>query len=193
MSSDMPPGADTPPIDELTSAEASLAELQKVVHPIGAADLGKQTPCTEFDIAGLTDHLMNSIAALGGAAGAQMPQRDSEDSVERQIVLAARPALDAWRRRGVDGTVQLQGNDVPAKMMAGILSIEFLIHAWDYAQAIGQRVDPTPELAEFVYGLARNIITPEGRTNVGFDDPVSISGDAPVFDKLLAFSGRTPG
>jgi uncharacterized protein (TIGR03086 family) len=193
MPTEMPPGADTPPIDELSSAEATLVELQQIVHTIAADDLGKQTPCREFDIVGLTDHLMNSITAIGGAAGAEIPPRDSSDSVERQIILAARPALDAWRARGLDGTVQIGSNEAPANVMAGILSIEFLIHAWDYAQATGQKVQPTEEVADFVFGLARKIITPQGRTNVGFDDPVDVPQDAPVFDRLIAFTGRTPG
>ena len=193
MPTDYPSGAETAPVDELSSAEASLTELQRVVRPIAADDLGKQTPCREFDIAALTDHLMNSIATIGGVAGAEFPPRDSTDSVERQIILAARPALDAWRERGLDGTVQLGSNEVPAKVMAGILSIEFLIHAWDYAQATGRTMDPTPELVEFVFGLARKIIAPQGRTNVGFDDPVDVPDDAPVFDRLIAFTGRVPG
>jgi uncharacterized protein (TIGR03086 family) len=192
MPTDMPPGADTPPIDELSSAEATLAELQQVVHHISNDDLGKQTACREFDIAGLTDHLMTSITSLGEMAGAKFLPRDQADSVERQIILAARPALDAWRGRGLDGTVPFRSGEAPANMMAGVLSIEFLIHAWDYAQAIGQKVNPSDELAEFVFGLARKIITPEGRTNVGFDDPVDIADDAPVFDRLLAYTGRRP-
>src|SRR6185312_3694206 len=185
------PGAN-PPLDELSSAEASLTELRRVLHTIAADDLGKQTPGKEFDIAALTDHLMNSITTIGGIAGANFPPRDSTDSVERQVILAARPAIDAWRTRGLDGSVQLGDNEVSAKVMAGILSIEFLIHAWDYAQATGQNVQPAEEVSEFVFGLARNIITPQGRSNVGFDDPVDVSEDSPVFDRLIAFTGRAP-
>ena len=86
----------------------------------------------------LTDHLMNSITVIGGAAGAELPERDPGDSVERQVVAAARPALDAWHRRGLDGTVAFGENEAPARMMAGILSLEFLVHAWDYAMAMGE-------------------------------------------------------
>lgn len=185
------PGA-TPPIDELSSAEASLTELQRVLQTIAADDLGKQTPCKEFDIEGLTDHLMNSITTIGGMAGAEIPSRNSADSVERQVILAARPAVDAWRTRGLEGGVRLGDNEVPAALLAGILSIEFLIHAWDYAQATGQTVQPSEELSNFVFGLARKIITPQGRSSVGFDDPVDVSDDAPVFDRLIAFTGRAP-
>jgi uncharacterized protein (TIGR03086 family) len=192
MPTDVPPAADTPPIDELSSAEATLAQLRQVVQAIAAGDLGSQTPCREFDVAALTDHLMNSITTIGGVAEADLPPRNRDDSVERQIILAARPALDAWRTRGVDGTVQLGSNKVLAKVMAGVLSLEFLVHAWDYAQATGQKVQPPEEVAAFVFGLARQIITPQGHTNVGFDDPVDVPESAPVFDRLIAFTGRAP-
>src|ERR1700752_948013 len=110
----MAPGPQTPPSDELQSAEAALAVLQDVLHGIGNDEWTKQTPCREFDVAGLTDHLMNSITAIGSAAGATLPERDRDDSVEQQVVLAARPALDAWRQRGLDGTVTLGANEAPA-------------------------------------------------------------------------------
>ncbi len=192
MPTEVPPAAHPPPIDELSSAEATLAELQRVIQAIAAGDLGSQTPCREFDVAALTDHLMNSIATIGGAAEADLPPRNRDDSVERQIVLAARPALDAWRTRGLDGTVQLGPNEMPAKLMAGILSLEFLVHAWDYAQATGQQLQPSEEVAGFVLGLARKVITPQGRTDIGFDDPVDVPETAPVFDRLIAFTGRAP-
>ena len=72
--------------DELESAEATLGVLQQVLHGISEDDWSKQTPCREFDVAGLTDHLMNSITAIGAAAGAQLPERDRSDSVERQVI-----------------------------------------------------------------------------------------------------------
>ena len=111
-----------------------------VLHGIADDDLAKQTPCREFDVAALTDHLMNSITVIGGAAGAELPNGIRRDSVERQVVLAARPALDAWKRRGLDGNVAFGSNEAPAKMMAGILCLEFLVHAWDYAAALGREV-----------------------------------------------------
>ncbi|BBX05444.1 TIGR03086 family metal-binding protein [Mycolicibacterium aichiense] len=192
MAGELTSGPDAPPTDELASAEASLQVLQHVLHGIASDDLNKQTPCREFDVAGLTDHLLNSITLLGGAAGAQFPERDRDDSVERQVIAAARPAVDAWRRRGLDGTVPFGENEAPARFMAGILSVEFLIHAWDYASAIGRPIDAPDSLTEYVSGLARRIITPEGRVRAGFDDPVDVGRHAPKLDQLVAFTGRTP-
>jgi uncharacterized protein (TIGR03086 family) len=192
MPEDLRAGPDSPPADELECAEATFAVLEHVLHGIGADDLGKQTPCREFDVAGLTDHLMNSITVIGNAAGADLPERDKSDSVERQVVLAARPALDAWKRRGLDGMVSFGSNEAPAKMMAAILSLEFLVHAWDYASAVGREVTAPESLSDYVLAKARNIITPEGRVNAGFDDPIEVSDAAPVLDRLIAYTGRQP-
>jgi uncharacterized protein (TIGR03086 family) len=192
MPEDLRAGPDSPPADELECAEATFAVLQHVLHGIADDDLAKQTPCREFDVAALTDHLMNSITVIGGAAGAQTPERDQRDSVERQVVLAARPALDAWKRRGLDGNVAFGSNEAPAKMMAGILCLEFLVHAWDYARAMGRPVNAPDSLADYVMGLARRVITPQGRTSAGFDDPVDAPDDASSLDRLVAYTGRNP-
>ena len=106
--------------------------------------------------------------------------------------MAARPALDAWHRRGLDGTVTFGSNDAPAKVLAGILSIEFLVHAWDYAAATGRQVKAPDSLSDYVMGLARAIITPQGRTSVGFDDPIEAPADASALDRLIAYTGRQP-
>ena len=192
MSSDLRPGPDSPPTDELASAEAALGALRHVLHPISRDELSKSTPCSEYDVMQLTDHLMNSITLLGGAAGAELPERNSEDSVERQIVAAARPALDAWHRRGLTDTVTIGTNEIPATFAVSILSVEFLVHGWDYATATTHPIDVAESLADYVLGLAHKVITPEGRATVGFDDPVAVPDDAPALDRLIAFTGRDP-
>jgi len=88
--------------------------------------------------------------------------------------------------------VMVGPNEAPAAVMAGVLSIEFLVHAWDYAMATGRDVDVPDSLAEYVLGLAKKIITPQGRTNVGFDPPVEVPADVGALDRLIAFTGRKP-
>ena len=182
----------TPPVDELACAEATLTVLHSIIRPISRDDMSRQTPCSEFDIAGLTEHLMSSITALGGAAGAEFPDNDQTAAVDRQIIMAARPALDAWHRRGLDGTVSLGPAEFPAKAAVGILALEFLVHGWDYAAAVDQDVEVPDELAGYVLELARAIITPEGRKVAGFDQPIESAGAASAFDQLLAYTGRNP-
>ncbi len=192
MPSDLRPGPDSPPTDEFHSAEAALGVLQRVLHPISRDELSRQTPCAEFDVAALTDHLLNSITLVGGSVGAESPPRAADDSVERRVIITARSALDALRRQGLDHTATLGGNELPVRVLAGILSLEFLVHAWDYAVATGHPVHVADSMAEYVLGLAHDIITPQGRSAAGFADPVESPADAGALDRLVAFTGRNP-
>jgi uncharacterized protein (TIGR03086 family) len=192
MAPDLRPGPDSPPTDELQSAEDTLGVLQHVLHTVASDDMSRQTPCAEYDVTQLTGHLAQSITGLGGMVGADLPERDQSDSVERQVVALARPALDAWHRHGLDGSVPFGKGEMPAKGACAILSIEFLVHAWDYARAVAHDVDVPEPLAEYVLGLARQIIKPELRARAGFDDPVEVPADAGALAQLIAFTGRNP-
>jgi len=180
------------PIDELSSTEATLAVLQHVLRGMNGADLSKPTPCTEYDVAQLADHLMGSITTLGGCAGAQVPPRDQDAPLETQVADAAQVAMEAWRLRGLEGTVKLGPREVPAVMPIGVLSLEFLVHAWDFARATGRDVVVSEPVADYALGLASKVITPESRGFAGFADPVETAPDAGVLDRLIAFTGRQP-
>ncbi|MFZ0903742.1 MAG: TIGR03086 family metal-binding protein [Mycobacterium sp.] len=192
MSPDLRPGPDSPPTDELASAEAALGALQQVLHPISRDELSKSTPCSEYDVMQLTDHLLNSITLLGGAAGAEVPDRNTDHSVEQQVVGAARPALDAWHRRGLSDTVTLGPNELPATFAVSILTLELLVHGWDYAAATKHPMNVAASLADYTLGLAKKVINPQTRATVGFADPVAVPADASALDRLIAFTGRNP-
>lgn len=185
--------ADAPdPLDQLSCAEASLAILQRVLAKVDASDMARQTPCADFDVAALAEHLMNSITAIGTAAGADIPARDTVAPLEVQVADAAQPTLEAWRRRGLSGMVELRSPGVPASTAVSILSLEFLVHAWDFACATEQPVAVSEPLAAYVLDGAEKLITPPARGYAGFADPVEAGAGAPALDRLVAFTGRRP-
>ncbi|OBK28263.1 TIGR03086 family protein [Mycobacterium asiaticum] len=192
MPEDLRPGPDSPPTDELRSAEMTLGVLQQVLHTIAGSDKSKQTPCAEYNVKDLTSHLVNSITTLGGMVGAKVDVPADTDSVEALVVATARPALDAWHQHGLDGEVALGEHSMPARVAVSVFSIEFLVHGWDYARAVGHDVHVAESLAEYVLGLAQQIIRPEQRRSAGFADPVEVADDAPALDRLVAFTGRDP-
>jgi uncharacterized protein (TIGR03086 family) len=175
--------------DLIATATAALAACQRVLHGMSDGDSGRATVCTEFTVAQLTDHLVGSITLLGGAAGAEFPPVTAA-RLEARVADAAQTALEAWDRRGPDGMVTIGGNDMPASMALGILSIELLVHGWDYAQATGQQVTVPDPVTAHVLDLAGTIITPEGRVRAGFDPALPAGPDAGVLDRLIAFTGR---
>jgi uncharacterized protein (TIGR03086 family) len=128
----------------------------------------------------------------GGCAGALMPERDQDVPLESQVADAAQVALEAWRRRGLGGTVKLGSREVPAVLPVSVLSLEFLVHAWDFARATGRDVTLSEPVTDYALGLAGKVITPEARGFAGFAEPIDVPADASVLDRLIAFSGRQP-
>ena len=80
---------------------------------------------------------------------------------------------------------------MPAVLAASILSIELLVHAWDFAVATGQEVKVSDEVSRYVLDLAQNVISPQARQGGLFADAVEVGPDVDILDRLIAFSGRT--
>jgi uncharacterized protein (TIGR03086 family) len=180
--------AAAPALDPLSAAEATLATCQLILRGVTEADYHEPTVCTEFDVTQLADHLIGSVTYLGAAAGASA--EPVSGPLENRVAMAAQATLEAWHVRGLDGEVKVGPHEMPAGAALGILSIEFLVHAWDFAQATGQQVVVSDELAQHVLGVAHQIITPEARGGGSFADPIEAGPDAGLLDRLVAFTGR---
>ena len=181
-------GSDEP--DHLSAAEASWALCRQVMLAFTSDDREKPTPCSDYTVHDLVEHLMGSMRGLGGMAGAEIPEQIEAVSAEDYIAQAAELALAAWRARGIEGEVPFGDGQAPAVMPAGILSLEFFIHAWDLAQATGQPFTAPESLTGFVTGVAEQIIQPQFRGDgKGFAEVAAPAGDDAV-TKLMAFTGR---
>jgi len=175
----------------ITAAEATLAACQLILRGVAEADYHRATVCPEFDVSQLADHLIGSVTYLGAAAGAEAAGTATGTILEARVAAAAQPALEAWTARGLDGTVKVGRYEMPAGMALGIGSLEFLVHAWDFAQATGQPLTVSDGLSQYVLDVATQIITPEVRAGGSFADPVQAGPDAGLLDRLIAFTGRT--
>ena len=101
-----------------------------------------------------------------------------EGSLENRIAVMADQAITAWRARGLEGMVPGPGGgDFPAALAINILSLEFLLHAWDFAQASGQELTVSDELAAYVLGLAEQVV-PGARQGGAFAPEQPVSDDA---------------
>jgi uncharacterized protein (TIGR03086 family) len=175
----------------ITAAEAALAVIQPVLRNLTPADRPKPTPCTEFTCHELAEHLFGSLTGLGSMAGAEV-RNPEEGSLENRIAVMADQAITAWRGRGLDGMVPGPGGqDFPAALAINILSIEFLLHAWDFAQASGQPLSVSDELASYVLGLAEQVV-PGARQGGAFAPEQPVADDASAMDRLVAYTGRRP-
>ncbi|WP_285728075.1 TIGR03086 family metal-binding protein [Psychromicrobium xiongbiense] len=174
----------------LRTAESGLAVLLNVLRRVTPGDVDKPTPCSEYTVSQLLDHLAGSLLSVGRAVGATV-EDDQNATPEERIAVLAQAALEAFTRRGLEGTVKLRA-ELPAEVAAGILNIEFLVHAWDFAQACGIPLTVAEELSAQVETIARNVISQPVRDSGSFAPAQDISEAADGLSRLIAFTGRQP-
>lgn len=177
-------------LDPVIATEAILAALQPVVRNLTDEDLSNPTPCVDYTCHDLVDHLLQSLGQLGAMTGVDI-EIPGSGPLEDRVSLTAGETIDAWRTRGLDGTVPGPGgSEMPAAFAASILPIELMLHGWDLAQASHQTLRVSDPVVAYVAGLAESVV-PGGRGR-SFGDEVTPAPDASPLDRLAAYAGRTP-
>lgn len=176
-------------MNEIVAAEATLAVLQGVLRQLVPTDREKPTPCADFDVHELVEHLLGSFVSFGTMAGAEVVRGDGS-TLEDTVSTLVSEVIEAWRRRGLDGMAMSPFGEAPAPVLAGIMSIELLLHAWDLAQATGASLTVSDSVVEYVGTLAEKVIP--GARGRAFADEVVADADADALTRLAAYSGRTP-
>lgn len=176
--------------DVLPYGEAAVGLCRSVLATLTEDDLERPTPCAQFTVAALADHLERSMILLAGVAGADL----SADPVAGPIATIptlAEAAIAAWRTRRTAGEVAVGRTITPAHLAAEIVTLELVVHAWDLARAVGADLHVDPEMCEHCRRNAEQLITPDKRGRA-FALPVPVATEASAMDRLVAFTGRTP-
>ena len=185
-------------MDVVTLHDRAIAETDKIVAGVTADDLAKQTPCTEFKVTDLLQHLVGSnvmftkIAKGDSFQGAQaLPDMPGDDPIQAWKE-SSRQVSEAWQDRDLlQKTVDLPFGTVPAEFGLGIHFLEVLVHGWDLAKATGQEAKLDPDLAQAAYDMISPVIE-MGRAGGAFGPEVPVSPDAPIHERLVGLLGRAP-
>ena len=177
------------PIDHISSAEASLAVLLGVLRKLTPEDREKATPCENFTAHELLEHLARSLKQIGGALGADVTD-DAGAGPEVRIAGLAQATLEAFSRRGIEGTIDMGFAELPATVVAGIINLELLVHAWDFAKATGQELVVSDAVTDHVEARPWTI-SDQVRASGSFAAAQPVAETASSLERLIAFTGRT--
>ena len=184
--------AATPSLELLDRA---LDQAGTIIGRIRPDQAGLPTPCTEFDVRALVNHLVFDIqmfaaGVAGGAPGS--PGEDLIGSDWSNAYATARVSLeDAWRQKGVDGTIKTRIGEFPATWAVGQHMADVAVHAWDLATATHQSTKLDSEVARASLDWARGALKPEFRGKA-FGPEVEVPENAPIYERLAGFFGRNP-
>lgn len=178
-----------------------LDRLAVVAANVTPDQLTRPTPCTEYDVAELRDHItgwLSNFAAGFADPGGQAPSA-SLDSYQApadpaaEIRAAASTMTTALRAGAASRPLKLGEAAMPGEMALSMILWEYLMHGWDLAKATGQPWSPPPAAAleslAFAPGMLTEDYQGEGKA---FAPRVPVPDTAPPLDRLLGLSGRDP-
>ncbi|MCK1795326.1 TIGR03086 family metal-binding protein [Streptomyces sp. XM4193] len=187
-------------MDLLTALDRGFTEFGQRVEYIGDDQWSADTPCTEWSVRDLVNHLIGEHLwapwLLKGASVAEVGDRfDGDvggDDPRGAWEAASAVSQPAFHRPGaLELRVDTTMGPLDAEEYGWQMTIDLTVHAWDLARGIGvvDRLDP--ELA----GALLERVAPQAEEWQGhgiFAPPVKVPADAPAQDQLVALLGRTP-
>jgi uncharacterized protein (TIGR03086 family) len=167
---------------------ASEWTLSKVVG--AGSDLGASTPCDEWDVRALMNHMLDTEQYFLGQARGQDVPRPSPNPPQ---LLGEDPVADFTRVRddmlstfGADGVIEQTGPSL------GIAFCDQLLHGWDLARATGQDATMPEGLPAAAYEMVHGMLG-AGQRGGAFKPEVPVPANASPQERLLGFVGRNPG
>jgi uncharacterized protein (TIGR03086 family) len=175
-----------------------------ILSGIDAEDLGNPTPCRNYAVARLVDHIVEAghrAAALG--RGQAPPPGDVSPHVELsdapgELRHAALEAAEAWDddSKLTSRFTMPWGEEYTGAALVDMYLAELAAHAWDLARATGQIDELDPSVAVTALEGARLMIKPEFRDLVErgspFGQEIAPPSGADDWERLVAFMGRDP-
>ena len=177
-------------MEPLTQLEQLASPLGAVVAAITPDQLDCQTPCDEFTVRGVLEHMIGGATAFAAAYRGEEPaEPDLRDPLESFGPVLGELVAAISAPRALDRTIQAPFGQVPGDVFARFVVLDGLVHGWDLATATGQAYDPPDELVAAVDAFAQEAIDPirDGKT---FADAVEPAAAASPIERLANYTGR---
>lgn len=178
------------------------SEIARLAAGVDDDSLGAPTPCEDWSVAALLDHLLGLTVAFAAAATKDSPLAggvDTNGALPGDWRVELRKRLDslvfAWHATGAwEGEATVRGMTLPAEVMGVVALDELVLHGWDLARATGQRFHADPTSIKACLDFAASMSDPgQEASRAGLFGPVvSVPDDAADLDRLLGYAGRNP-
>jgi uncharacterized protein (TIGR03086 family) len=195
----------TETLSPTTAVRAASDLAAGPLRAVTADQLTAATPCGDYDVRALVDHLAWAAVLSQRAATRTALEHDWSsltpapflDGVPVERWAAAVPAeldtaADAWADPAAwEGETLMGTTPMPAEVVGPLMLAEFVLHGWDLARAIGAPYDVPAELGEATLAAVQPVAQ-MGRDGGWYGPEVPGPPDAPAFDRALGLTGRDP-
>jgi uncharacterized protein (TIGR03086 family) len=178
-------------MDPLLAHQRAQDAFAHVLVNVTSDQLSSPTPCPEWDVKALIDHVIwGNQRVVERAGGRVAPLSEDLGAAHRASAKAAQEAFAD--RQGLTRIYQLPIGEVPGTTFIELRTSDLLAHAWDLAIATGQPTDLDPELAEYVLAFSDQMMSHPGLRGDGrpYGEEQPCGDERSVADRVAAFLGR---
>jgi uncharacterized protein (TIGR03086 family) len=195
-----------PEVDrEIVGLDARAVRVSvQVVSQVSVADLARPTPCAGWTLAELLAHMTaqhNGFAAAAAGDGADLvhwqtgapvadPVGEYAAAAERVIAAFAAASVSAGEFVLPEISPKVR---FPAVEAIGFHFVDYVVHGWDVARALGLGYDLEPDVLAAAVSIAQTVPDGERRRQPGaaFAPRVAATSGG-VLDQIVALLGRRP-
>lgn len=173
------------PVDQMgvLALQRALTQASDVLDTVTAGDLGLPTPCADWDVHDLANHLIAVprvfVTQLQGSPPGWNGREDYTTQLGQELRTRGNALVNLWREVGDDAMVDPDWQ-----------AAEIAVHTWDLATALGRSSDELDEpLAQRALVTMDRILGPI-RKGRAFADARSAPAGSNAYEHLAAYAGR---
>jgi uncharacterized protein (TIGR03086 family) len=181
--------------------DAATTTMARLVTGVTDDQLTARTPCPDYTVADLADHIgglayaftasarKGDVPGGGGAGDGSRLEEGWRDRIAAQLAELS----EAWRDPAAyDGLTMAGPIEMPAEVAALVALNEVVVHGWDLARSTGQPFEADDAAAAACLGFVDSFDAPADDDGGLFGPPVPVPADADVLDRLIGATGRDP-
>jgi uncharacterized protein (TIGR03086 family) len=174
----------------------ALDQTQILVGGVETNQMVLPTPCQEWDVRELLNHIVGGNRSYAGIA-----RRDQRRRAPGEDVLGDDP-VEAYRQSAkdckqawsdpllLDEMLPSHLGEMSGRTILGIHLVETVGHGWDLATATGQQTQFDPDIVQAAMEIVQGVLTELPR-GTWFGPQREVSDDLSEIDRLAAFLGRS--
>lgn len=185
-------------MDATTALAQTNDVMTSVIAQLTPDHREQSTPCTEWNVHQVIEHICQGSHMVAGALQQQPPpDGDGPDllangpgegwaNAHAALAAAATP-------ENLSGMRELPGlGSMPGEVAMSVIVADAVTHAWDVARGAGVEIDIPEDLAGWALATWQQVVPAEGRQGPGFAAVVPVGDDASPVDQLVGYTGRQP-
>ena len=192
--------------DPVEMLRKTTLRVKEVVAGVEQSQAQDPTPCSQWDVRGLLNHLIGGLEFTAGSIAGNPPNlriADADSSyidepdvavlIEAYHAVLDRVLQSASEPGALDGIVSTPYfGEMPVNQIFVGTTMDQFIHGWDLAKATGQDTALDAGLVEFASGMLSSGFADMGR-QAGFIGPeITVPDNSSPQDRLIAYMGRQP-